>query len=78
MAALNLRQLKNWHAKGLRDFSADIKELDTAVRESFATAEIEEWDLLQEDRGYPVFGEIVKAATTAAVGVGGMAVIGWW
>ena len=78
MAALNLRQLKNWHAKGLRDFTAEIEEHREFVERSFSTDEIRELDLLQVEKGNPVFGQLARAAGVAAVAAVGVVIRGWW
>ena len=77
MAALNLRQLKNWHAKGLCDFSSQIEAHIATVKNSFTREEIDELDLLQVEKGNPVFGQIAKYAAAAAA-AGGVVVARWW
>ena len=78
MAALNLRQLKNWHAKGLRDYSAEIEEHRELIEREFNTAEIHELDLLQAEKGNPVFAQLVRTAGTAAAAATGVVIRGWW
>lgn len=79
MAALNLRQLKNWHAKGLRDFSTEIDEHVATVKNSFTQDEIDELDLLQIEKGNPVFGQLTRIATAAAGAAASAAIgFGFW
>lgn len=75
MAALNLRQLKNWHAKGLRNFAAEIDQHVQAIKRDFSAEEIRELDLLQPSKGMPVFGMLASAAAAA---IGGVVIRGWW
>lgn len=75
MHALNLRQLKNWHAKGLRDYSVQIDQHTAAIREQFSQNEIRDLDLLQTAKGTPVFGMLAQAAVSAAAGA---VAVGFW
>ena len=77
MVALNLRQLKNWHAKGLRDFSSEINEHSELIEHSFDENEIRELDLLQAQKGKPVFGQLARVAGAAAT-IGLIAGRGYW
>ena len=79
MTALNLRQLKNWHAKGLRNFSAEIAEHTAVVTTSFTPDEIDALDLLQPEKGDPIFGQLARIATsTAATAAGAVIAFGFW
>lgn len=75
MSALNLRQLKNWHAKGLRDYSDQIDQHTATIREQFSQDEIRDLDLLQTAKGSPVFGMLAQAAVSAAAGA---VAFGFW
>ena len=50
LVALNLCQLKEWHAKGLRDLSSQIEHLSEEITHKFPPKQLAELELLQPEQ----------------------------
>lgn len=82
LVALNLRQLKEWHTKGLGDFSNQIERLSDEVTHMFTPGEIAELELFQTAQDDQAKYDGVDALTRAAAGsvavLSVISSIGYW